>query len=356
MSDGEIEVPKGLAGVIVDKTSIATTDSEGNLVYRGYRVVDLVRKHSFEDVAYLIVNGKLPSKKERDGFFSTIRGFYGLDSRVVQVMEILREKDLMRNLRSIVSLYPYRSRNNDELMLEMAAKFPEIISASYRISKGMDLLHDIEGSYAQRLYYLITGKNDSRNASFLETLMILYMEHEFNASTFALRVTASTLADPIAAFTTALGTLKGPLHGGANSEILDFFEQFRDEEDAVEYVDSTLAKGEKVMGFGHRVYKRLDPRAQLVKAKLKELSPGSKMVRIAEAVEKRMWEKKSIPANVDFYAAIYMDLLGIPNDFYTPIFAASRVFGWIAHYKEQINDNKLIRPASKYVGPRDLVP
>ncbi|MEM0158134.1 MAG: citrate/2-methylcitrate synthase, partial [Thermoplasmataceae archaeon] len=259
-------------------------------------------------------------------------------------------------LRSLVSLYPYVSTVEDDLMLEMAAKFPEIISASYRISHGMQPLHDSEGSYAERLYYLITGNKDRRKASFLETLMILYMEHEFNASTFALRVTASTLADPVAAFTTALGTLKGPLHGGANSEILDFFEQFEDEEDAVKYVDRTLDKGEKVMGFGHRVYKRLDPRAQLVKEKLKELAPDSKMVKIAEAVERRMWEKKSIPANVDFYAAIYMDLLGIPNDFYTPIFAASRVFGWIAHYREQLQDNKLIRPASKYVGPRDLTP
>ncbi len=350
----EITVPKGLVNVIVDKTAIATTDNSGNLLYRGYRAVDLVEKKSFEDAAYLIVYGKLPGQREREEFIGKLRSNFGVDENAREVISILKEKDLMRSLRSIVSFYPYKHTEPDDLMIEMAAKFPEFISLSYRLAHGLESLKPIEGTYAERFYHLITGKSDPQKAKYLGILMILYMEHEFNASTFALRVTASTLADPISSFTTALATLKGPLHGGANAEILDFFKNFKSTDEAVKYVDEQVAKGEKVMGFGHRIYKRLDPRAQFVKAKLKEIAPDSRILQIAEAVENRMWEKKSVPANLDFYAAIYMDILGIPQDFYTPLFAASRVFGWVAHYKEQLADNRIIRPSSKYVGPFDL--
>lgn len=350
----EITVPKGLVNVIVDKTAIATTDNSGNLLYRGYKVVDLVEKKSFEDAAYLIVYGNLPGPKEKEEFAGKLRGNFGVDEDARKVISILKEKDLMRALRNIVSFYHYRHSEGDDLMIEMAAKFPEFISLSYRLPHGLEPLSPIDGTYAERFYHLITGKKDPLKAKYLGMLMTLYMEHEFNASTYALRVTASTLADPISSFTTALATLKGPLHGGANSEILDFFKNFNSVEEAVRYVDGQVAKGEKVMGFGHRIYKRLDPRAQFIKAKLKEIAPDSQVLQIAEAVEQRMWEKKSVPANLDFYAAIYMDILGVSQDFYTPLFAASRVFGWIAHYNEQLADNRLIRPSSKYVGPLNL--
>lgn len=350
----EIVVPKGLANVIVDKTAIATTDASGNLLYRGYKTGDLVENSDFEETAYLIVYGKLPDRKEKSDFTERLKENFGVSEDVRKVISILKEQDLMRSLRSLVSLYPYKHEVSDDLMIEMAAKFPEFISLSYRLSHGLDPTQPIDGTYVERFYHLITGKNDPRKARYLGMLMILYMEHEFNASTFALRVTASTLADPVAAFTTALATLKGPLHGGANAEILDFFKRFKNTEEAVKYVDEQIAKGEKVMGFGHRIYKRLDPRAQLVKAKLKEIAGDSKVLAIAEAVEERMWEKKNVPANLDFYAAIYMDTLGVPQDFYTPLFAASRVFGWIAHYKEQLASNKIIRPSSEYVGPTGL--
>lgn len=350
----EIVVPKGLANVIVDSTAIATTDASGNLLYRGYKTVDLVEKADFEDAAYLIVYGKIPNAEEKSAFIKRIKGDFGIDDKVKEIIEILKEENMMRSLRSLVSLYPYESNGDDDLMLEMATKFPELISLSYRLPRGLKPLTPIEGTYAERFYHLITGSSDPLKAKYLQILMILYMEHEFNASTFALRVTASTLADPVSSFVTALAALKGPLHGGANAEILDFFKKFSGPEEAVKYVDEQIAKGEKVMGFGHRIYKRLDPRAQLVKAKLKEIAGDSKVLKIAEAVENRMWEKKSVPANLDFYAAIYMDTLGISQDFYTPIFAASRVFGWIAHYKEQMVGNKIIRPSSAYTGPTGL--
>lgn len=350
----EIEVPKGLMNVIVDETAIATTDSTGNLLYRGYKVVDLVKKLGFEDVAYLVAFGKVPTKEEKEKFFSRVKENSLIDSSVEDIMRILKEKDIMRNIRSIISLYPYSSEKSDDLLVEIAAKIPKIISDSYRIFHKLPLIDDADGGYAERLYYLLTGNKDAEKSKYLERLLIMYMEHEFNASTFALRVTASTLADPIAAVTSALATLKGPLHGGANAEILDFFLGFKDVDDALQYIDEKIANKEKVMGFGHRIYKDMDPRAQFIKQQLKQMAGDSKLFKIASAIEDRMWEKKKIPANLDFYAAIYMHLLGIEQDFYTPIFAASRVFGWIAHYKEQLQNNKIIRPSSKYVGPTNL--
>ncbi len=346
----EIEVPKGLAGVVVDQTAIATTDDSGNLLYRGYKAIELASRVDAGDVAFLIVNDRLPSDAEKKDFAAKLKGFSAIDGPVTKVMEILKEKDVMRNLRSMVSLYPYRSESNQDLLLETASKFPKLISDTFRIAKGLEILQDSEGTFAERIYYLFTGNKDPEKARILNKLIILYMEHEFNASTFALRVTASTLADPVSSIVSALATLKGPLHGGANAEILDFFLGFKDEDSARKFVDEMVAKGEKVMGFGHRVYKTKDPRAQFVKEEIRKLDSDSHMFRIAEAIETRMWEKKKVPANLDFYAAILMHMLGIDQDLYTPLFAASRVFGWIAHYNEQMVGNRIIRPSSKYVG------
>lgn len=349
----EIKVPKGLVGVVVDSTSICTTDAEGNLVYRGYSVVDLVRKKTFEEVAYLVVYGDLPSRDQLHNFNSRLLSKTEPDRRVIEVMQILKEHDLMKNLRSMISLYPVASRDNSVVFEEIISKLPSIIAHSYSIASGKPLRGSDLETYSGRFYGLITGDSDRKKATFLAKLMILYLEHEFNASTFALRVAASTLTDPASAITVALGTLKGPLHGGANAEILDFFKSFNDENEARAYVDRQLEEGKKMMGFGHRVYKQRDPRAQLVKELLRELNPDSSDLKIAEAIETRVWEKKHLAANLDFYAAILMDELGIPQELYTAIFAAARIFGWWAHYMEQLNDNKLIRPSSEYTGPRD---
>lgn len=346
----EIEVPKGLNGVIVDQTAISTTDDAGNLLYRGYRAVELADKVDAADVAYLIVNDRLPSGGEKKEFNSLLSRNASIDPKVTEVMKILKEKDVMKSLRSIVSLYPYRSTGDQDLLVEVAAKFPKIISDTFRISNGQEIIEDVDLPFSERIYYLFTGKKDAERARFLNKLLVLYMEHEFNASTFALRVTASTLADPVSSIVSALATLKGPLHGGANAEILDFFLGFKDVDEARKYVDEKVANNEKVMGFGHRVYKTRDPRAQFVKEEIRKLDSDSHMFRIAEEIENRMWEKKKVPANLDFYAAIYMHMLGVDQNLYTPLFAASRVFGWIAHYNEQLEKNKLIRPSSKYVG------
>ncbi|AKA47744.1 hypothetical protein IX51_00085 [uncultured archaeon] len=346
----EIEVPKGLNGVVVDETAVATTDDSGNLLYRGYRAVELAERVDAADVAYLIVNDRLPSDSERKEFAHKLKEHSGMDGKVSEVMKLLKEKDVMRNLRSIVSLYPYESKDDSDLLLEIAARFPRIISDTFRISRGQEPLEDVDASFSERLYYLFTGKKDAEKARYLNKLLILYMEHEFNASTFALRVTASTLADPVSSIVSALATLKGPLHGGANAEILDFFLGFKDEEEARNYVDEKVASKEKIMGFGHRVYKTRDPRAQFVKEEIRKMDKEAHIFKIAEAIENRMWEKKKVPANLDFYAAIYMHMLGIDQNLYTPLFASSRVYGWIAHYNEQLEGNKIIRPSSRYVG------
>ncbi len=349
-----IKVAKGLEGVIVDKTAIATTDREGNLLYRGYRVVDLAEKRDFESVAYLVFHGKLPSSEEKGVFSRFLVKNSGLDPRVPEVMRLMKETNIMNSLRSMVSICPYQHNANPDLLMEIASKIPSIIYYSDAALTGRKEVFPQEGSYAERFYYLLTGRKDTRMASYLEKLLVMYMEHEFNASTFALRVAASTLADPVSAVTAALSTLKGPLHGGANSEVLQYLLKFRSNEEAVEFIKEKLARKEKIMGFGHRVYKIKDPRAQYVKSKLKTLSEARKYIGYAEAIENYMWEEKQIPANLDFYGALLMHSLGIEEKFYLPIFAASRVFGWSAHYVEQVSDNKIIRPQSEYVGPVGL--
>ena len=358
MEVSTVRVAKGLERVIVDDTAVSSTDSAGNLVYRGYLAVDVASKLSFEEAAYLVAYGKLPKKKELSDFSAKLLKLSSLDHGTERLLECI-DKDYppIDMLRTVVSGMELSGKDDQSRMLEMAARMPTVITSFHSKHKGRAHAKAERGSYAERFYFEMTGKEDKKAASYLEKLLILYLEHEFNASTFALRVTASTLAGPQAAFTTALGTLKGPLHGGANSEVLKYMLSFRRREDAVRFVDLKLKKKEKIMGFGHRVYKMKDPRAMFVRGQLKKLSKEKGMPQLleyAEAIEGRMWELKRIPANVDFYAALYMYLLGITEEFYLPIFAAARSFGWIAHYTEQVSNNKLIRPDSGYIGPKGL--
>ena len=349
-----IRVAKGLERVIVDDTAISSTDSKGNLVYRGYNATELAEKKSFEEVAYLIAYGKLPKKVELHEFSSQLIGLSRLDNSTIKLLKSMNgnvpKLDMLRTVISGMSL----EGNDEHKALQMAARMPTLIAYNGKAIKPMK---SKDANYAERFYHAITGIEDKNLAKYFEKLLILYTEHEFNASTFALMVTASTLAGPQAAFTSALATLKGPLHGGANSEVLKYLLKFKSKEDAIKFVDAKLKAKEKIMGFGHRVYKIKDPRAQFVKLQLRTLSKEKGMyalVEYAEAIEEEMWNLKRIPANVDFYAAIYMYLLGIDEKFYLPIFAAARSFGWIAHYTEQVSSNKLIRPDSNYIGPKGL--
>jgi citrate synthase len=354
-----IVVPKGLDGVIVDDSAICTADSDnGTLIYRGYSAVELAEKASFEQTAYLIVYGKLPGRNELAEFSQFLKKNEEPDSNTKKIMALINKDTAVIDLmRSVVSLVPTNETKQDRVLLEIAAKMPHIAADGYRLINGAAPLPSISGTYAERFYYQLTGKNDAEAAKYLEKLLILYMEHEMNASTFALRVTASTLADPRAALTTALATIKGPLHGGANDQILNYIVKMDTKDEAVKFVDDRLARKEKIMGFGHRIYKKVDPRAQFMKKELDALSRlkhTEKLYDIAAAIEETVWDRKKLPANLDFYAALIMHLLGIDHVFYTPIFASSRSFGWAAHYLEQVGNNKLIRPDSRYIGPTGL--
>ncbi len=349
-----VKVAKGLENVVVDKTAIATTSSSGDLLYRGYKAIDLAERKSFEDTAFLIINGKLPNEAESDRFKQAIHNNMKIDHSVREIMKINREKDLMRNIRSMISLYPYVEKDQQGLFLKMDSIIPQLSSDTYNAFKGKPYRDDEGDGYSDTFFSMISDGKQKEYASSFQKLMILYMEHEFNASTFALRVAASTLTDPVSAVCSALATLKGPLHGGANSEVLEYLGSIKSKDDARHYVDEKILKGEKIMGFGHRVYKRRDPRAQFVKGELKKIAPDYDLFQAAEAVEDYLWEKKNLPANVDLYAAILMKFLGIEESFYLPVFAASRIYGWNAHYFEQVNSNKIIRPAAEYVGPENL--
>ncbi len=341
--------PKGLQGVYVDKTEIATTDSTGNLVYRGYRVVEIADRLSFEEIAYLLVYSRLPNREETDEFRKFLIENSKLPGYVVKIISAMKGMNIMDILRTSVSALTVSGRDEKSL-LSLAAKFPAIVNLA---GDGPDPDKVPTGSFSERFYYFMTGRDDQKNAGLLEKILIMYMEHEFNASTFALRVTASTLADPACAFTSALATLKGPLHGGANSEVLKFLLGLKSQDEVRRYVDDTLAKKEKLMGFGHRVYKDRDPRAQYIKGLLLRYFSDREVVRNAVFMEEYVWEKKNLAANVDFYGALYMYLLGIDEKYYLPVFACSRVFGWVAHYIEQQSNNKLIRPLALYTGKKD---
>jgi citrate synthase len=237
---------------------------------------------------------------------------------------------------------------------------PALVANCYRIARGLEVVEPNEDlNAAANLLYMITGKVPNAFDSWaFERELILYLEHDVNASTFTVRVVASTLADVYAASTAGLAALKGPLHGGANEAAMEMLLEVGDAENAESYVKDSLSGGKKIMGFGHRVYKKVDPRAQLSKSLLRRLLEERKMdsglYRLSEAVEKTMWDTKHIPANLDFYAAPIFYTLSIPVPLYTPIFAASRVTGWVAHYNEQLAHNKLFRPDAVYVGANDL--
>lgn len=354
-----IIVPKGLAGVIADESAICTADNEtGKLLYRGYSATDLAEKATFEQAAYIVVYGHMPNEQELSGFSDFLIKNSDIDQNTESIMKLIpKHTELIDLMRSVVSLIPLDEAKTDKALLEIAAKMPRIASDGRNALSGTAVLGKAEGTYSERFYYLLTGNKDSEMAEHLEKLLILYMEHELNASTFALRVTASTLADPRAAMTTALATIKGPLHGGANDQILNYMLKMDSREEAIKLVDEKLARKEKIMGFGHRIYKNADPRAQFMKNELKVLSKlkhEEKLYDLAAAIEETVWDRKKLPANLDFYAALCMHLLGIDHAFYLPLFASARSFGWCAHYMEQVANNKLIRPDSKYIGPTGL--
>ncbi|MDG7011066.1 MAG: hypothetical protein JRN57_02995 [Nitrososphaerota archaeon] len=360
---GPLRVPRGLAGVSVADTKISKSASDGSLVYRGYPIADLAANASFEETAYLVVNGRLPTRGELRAFTNGLDGRSHVDRRVFGIMRDLGKQahpiDVIRTAVSALgSLDREKTVAGEEASIQ--AKMSVLAANSRRVPGGQRPRLPKEGlGFADDLLQMLTKREASGFERWVfERVLIFYMEHDMNASSFTVRVVASTLADPYAAASAGLASLKGPLHGGANEAAMEMLLEVKDPARVVEFMDKTFREGRKLMGFGHRVYKAFDPRARLCKEYLKQMverrREGAWLYELCDAVEREMWERKKIPPNLDYYAAPIFYLLGIEVPLYTPIFAASRVFGWMAHYNEQVEENKLIRPDSEYVGATGL--
>ncbi|HXW37112.1 MAG TPA: citrate synthase/methylcitrate synthase [Nitrososphaerales archaeon] len=356
---GKVRVPEGLAGVEVAESRIAKSDSDGTLLYRGYPIEDIAERASFEETAFLVLRGSLPRSADLKSFKATLSSEKTPGEDVLRLMAGMPATshpiDVLRTAVSFLGTSNGPSGRDSEEM-SLAAKMSVLAANCYRMPRREDAALPTPGlSFAEDLLRMLTGRApDQRDVWFFERVLIFYMEHDLNASSFTVRVVASTLADPYAAVTAGLAALKGPLHGGANEAAMRMILEVGEPSRARGYIEESLAEGKKVVGFGHRVYKKFDPRAKLCKGYLKQMAEthesGAKLYAVCDALEETMWKRKSIPPNLDFYAAPIFYLLGIEIPLYTPIFASSRVFGWLAHYNEQVENNKLIRPDADYVG------
>ncbi|HYR03847.1 MAG TPA: citrate/2-methylcitrate synthase [Nitrososphaerales archaeon] len=358
-----LRAPKGLDGVAVADTSIAKSDADGTLIYRGYEIKDLFEHSTFQESTYLILYGKLPTRSELEEFEAKMRRYSMVPHNVYELVKTIpREAHQMDVLRTAVSGLGATEGgiSSEEQKLSILAQMPALVANCYRITKGMEIAEpDPSLNISANFLFMLTGKKPGDfEAWCFERMLILYLEHDLNASAFTVRVVASTLADIYAACTAGLAALKGPLHGGANEAAMQMLMKIGTAENARTYVQGTLARREKIMGFGHRVYKTVDPRSQLAKKLLRELlekqGKGLETFKLCEAVENAVWEFKKLPANVDFYAAPIFLNLGIPIETNTPIFASSRIVGWVAHYNEQLMDNRIYRPDAIYKGAKGL--
>lgn len=354
----------GLAGVSAGETALCTVGKEGaGLTYRGYDIYDLADNASFEEVAYLLLYGKLPSRAELDAYVAKLKTMRGLPDQVKQVLEMIpadsHPMDVLRSGVSILgNIEPEGDFENQHHVADrLLACLPSMLLYWHRFhtdGKRIDVETD-DDSVAGHFLNMLHDKAPSElHRKSLDTTLILYAEHEFNASTFAARVITGTLTDFYSAVTGAIGALRGPLHGGANEAAMELIQKFSSPEEATEGVLGMLAAKEKIMGFGHRVYTTSDPRNSVNKKMSKALSDeagDTQLYVVSEAIEKVMWDEKKLFANADFFTASLYHFLGIPTHLFTPIFVCSRITGWAAHIMEQRADNKLIRPAADYIGP-----
>jgi 2-methylcitrate synthase len=354
----------GLAGVTAGKTALCTVGKEGaGLTYCGYDIYDLADNAAFEEVAYLLLHGHLPTQAELDEYIVTIKAMRGLPDALKTVLEMIpADAHPMDVLRTGVSFLGNIEPEGDfahqlHVANRLLAVMPSILlywhrfhSDGVRIETATD-----DDTVAGHFLHLLHDKAPSElHEKCLSTTLILYAEHEFNASTFAGRVITGTLSDMHSAVSGAIGALRGPLHGGANEAAMELIQKFNSPEEATAGVHGMLERKELIMGFGHRVYTTSDPRNAINKRMSKTLAKEAgnmNLYEISEAVEKVMWDEKKLFANADFFAASVYHFMGVPTHLFTPIFVCSRITGWAAHIMEQRADNKLIRPAAEYIGP-----
>jgi len=364
--DPKSPVTSGLEGIIAGRSSICEVDEiECELYYDGYSIVELAEHSTFEEVAFLLLYGNLPDKNELSGFCNKLSAERALPDKVKDVMKLLPHKtDPMDVLKIAIgvlhSVDADGASNTNEAnyrkAIRLIAKIPTIITTYYHYSQDSSPVEpDTDLSLAANFLYMLKGKvPESYESHVLDKSLILYAEHELNASTFAARVVAATLSDMHSAVIAAIAALKGPLHGGANERVMEMLLEIDKPENVESWINDALSNKTKIMGFGHRVYKRMDPRNPIIKKMAEELSTklgNNKWYEMSQMIEKIINDKKKLHANLDFYSSSAYYLLGMPIPLYTPIFVASRVTGWIAHIIEQYNDNRLIRPRAEYIGP-----
>jgi len=364
MSD-KIIAPKGLAGVVTDETSISKVMPEINsLVYRGYKVQDLAEKCTFEEVAYLMTHTDLPNAEQLSAFLSKEKSYRDLSNNLLEVIKMFpKEAHPMDTLRTAVSfigmedprIWDDSPETNMDKFISLLAKIPTAIAAAYRHAKGLEFIApNKEFSISENFFHMCFDKVPAKEVvKAFDVSLILYAEHSFNASTFTTRVITSTTSDMYSAVVGGIGALKGPLHGGANEQVMHMLKEVGEPSKAKDWMMEALAEKKKVMGFGHRVYRKGDSRVPTMKKyteKMAEFTGEKKWLEIANILEETMVAQKGIHPNLDFPAGPAYYMMGFEIDMFTPIFVMSRVTGWCAHIMEQRADNRIIRPLSEYVG------
>jgi citrate synthase len=359
----------GLRGVSAASSSISDVNGEkGELIYQGYNIHDLATQSTFEEVVFLLWNKRLPKQAELAELEQQLRANYALPKELIDLMkQFPREADPVDVLRTAISALEFYDQNARDISREasvqtavrLTAQFPAIVAASDRIRRGLEPIEPKpDVNIATNFLYMLKGEMPSEDdARVFDAALILHADHELNASTFTARVVAGTLADMYAAITAAIAALSGPLHGGANTNVMRTLLEIGSLENVESFIKRALAEKRKIMGFGHAVYKTEDPRATHLRKFSKQVGEragDTKWYEMSLKVEEVIKREKGLYPNVDFFSASTYYVMGIPLDLYTPIFAVSRIAGWTGHVLEQYADNKLIRPRADYVGGRDL--
>lgn len=362
----ELAFPSGLEDVVALNSSICYIDGdEARLLYHGYDINELAMHSTFEETVYLLWHGELPTEEQLEEHKAFLRRHQRLPRHVVAHLYMVPDgavpMEVLRTATSLLSLYDDEAEKNDALAhlhtaARLVARMPAIVAVSHRLRQGLAPVGPrADLGIAANFLWMLTGEEpDPLHVRVLDAALILHADHELNASTFAARVTAATLSDTYSAVTAAISALKGPLHGGANEQVMRMLQEIGEVSKAEAWIKERLARKEKIMGFGHRVYQKEDPRALTLKRFSKQLGEAAGDTRwyeLSEAIEAIMLKEKGLYPNVDFYSASTYHSMGIPVDLYTPIFACSRVAGWTAHIIEQYANNRLIRPRAQYVGP-----